>query len=135
MLISHLNNGCAHEQRNAHEVNFSLQDLPPKLVKSAVRSERLKFQSCPKDPMESLDESSGPNCRVPISPTSDPNTEASMAIPGISDGVKGAWSLDAADEGLTAIPDDIALTVVVPALGASGAPLATTMLLSNIKSG
>jgi len=81
--------------------------------------------------MESLDEPSGPNCRGPAFPTSDPNVESradtSMVIPGISDGVKGAWLLDAADEGLTAISDDIALPVA-PACGASVTPLSTTML-------
>lgn len=65
--------------------------------------------------MESLDEPSGPNCSCPVFSTSDTNVESradvSMVIPGISDGVKGAWLLDAADEGLTAISDDIALQV------------------------
>uniref|UniRef100_A0A0A9ETF9 Uncharacterized protein n=1 Tax=Arundo donax TaxID=35708 RepID=A0A0A9ETF9_ARUDO len=80
--------------------------------------------------MESLDEPSGPNCRGPAFPMSDRNVEsradASMVIPGISDGVKGAWLLDAADEGLTAISDDMALQVT-PARRASGTPLSTTM--------
>jgi len=96
-----------------------------------VNGERLKFQSCPKDLIESLDEPSGPNCRDPGFPTSDPNAKSradtSMVMPGISDGVKGAWLLEAADEGLTAISDDIALPVA-PACGASGTPLSTTML-------
>uniref|UniRef100_A0A0A9DM66 Uncharacterized protein n=1 Tax=Arundo donax TaxID=35708 RepID=A0A0A9DM66_ARUDO len=65
--------------------------------------------------MESLDEPSGPNCRGPAFPMSDPNVEpradASMVILGISDCVKGAWLLDAADDGLTAISDDMALQV------------------------
>jgi hypothetical protein len=43
---------------------------------------------------------------------SDPNaesrTDVSMPIPGISDGVKGAWLLDVVDEGLITISDDIA---------------------------
>ena len=77
--------------------------------------------------MESLDDPSGPNCRGSVFPMSDPNAESSidvsMAIPGISDGVKGAWLLDAADEGLTAISDDMA-----PLCATSGAPLSTTML-------
>lgn len=80
--------------------------------------------------MESLDEPSGPNCRGPF-PTSDPNVESrpgtSMAMPGISGGINGAWLLEAADEGLTAISDDMTLPVT-PACGASGAPLSTTML-------
>lgn len=121
-----------------HTKNSPNRTLPPKLVKSVVRSERLKFQSCPKDLMESLDKPSDPNCNAPAFPTSDSNVESradtSMLIPGISDGVKEAWLLDAADEGLTAISDDMALPVA-PACGASGTLLSTTMLqqhMSNI---
>jgi hypothetical protein len=56
-------------------------------------------------------------------PNAESSTDVSMAIPGISDGVKGAWLLDAADEGLITISDGIA-----PACAASGAPLSTAML-------
>lgn len=45
-------------------------------------------------------------------------------FPGISDGVKGTWLLDATEEGIS---DDIALPVA-PACGALVTPISTTML-------
>jgi hypothetical protein len=61
-------------------------------------------------------------------PNAESRTDVSMAIPGISVGVKGAWLLDAADEGLITISDDIE-----PSCAASRAPLSTTMLQANIR--
>lgn len=114
------------------------KELPPKLVRSAVKSERLKFQSCPNERLiESLDEPtppSGPSCRPPGSEEKvGSKADGSMPMPDISVGVKGKWLLEAADEGLTAISDiaDIVPVAGGPA-GAAGsgtpAPLSITML-------
>ena len=88
--------------------------LPPKFVKSADRSERLKSQIC--WPTEEPSAPSGPLCRVPPFPTSAPKmafaADSSTHIPDISDGVKDTWLLDITEDGLTAISDDIALQAV-----------------------
>jgi hypothetical protein len=101
-----------------------LQDriLPPKFVKSADRSDRLKSQiCCPKEEPSPL---SSPICRGPPFPTSTPKlasiADASTSIADISDAVKGTWLLDIADDGLIAISDDT-VPKAVPACATSGA--------------
>lgn len=72
----------------------SVARLPPKFEKSAVRSDKLKFQSCPNDLVPSLGcpTSSDPSCSPPVCVASDgkvdSRADASMPIPDIS-GVKG----------------------------------------------
>ena len=93
----------------------SSRALPPKFVKSADRTERLKSQIC--WPKEEPSAASGPICRGPPLLTSAPNVAlaavSSTHIPDISDGVKDTWLLlDIADDGLTAISQDIALPAV-----------------------
>lgn len=106
-----------HEKTKIFDVKSEIK-LPSKFVKSAVRSEKLKFQSCPNDLSESLEDPtppSGPSCNPPVPATSvgnvESNAEASIPIPDISEGLKGKWLLDATDAGLTAISetDDMVL--------------------------
>lgn len=104
--------------------------LPPKLAKSVVNSERFRFQSCPSDPNESLDEpmwQCWASCKSSELATTDvkvaSSPDASRAIPDISDGGNGKWLFDATDAGLPLISD-----IALHGTATSGAPPFIEML-------